>query len=84
MPKVEISFSDSEDYGDVKNQLRVRLNAGGDTISLRRTKDVTDCVLQTSTLISPFSSYDFTENGQLVTKLIMSENSKTLRRIALQ
>lgn len=78
MPKVEISFSDSEDYGDVKNQLRVRLNAGGDTISLRRTKDVTDCVLQTSTLISPFSSYDFTENGQLVTKLIMSENSKTL------
>lgn len=78
MPKVEISFAPSDDYGDVKNQLRIRLNAGGDTISIRRTKDVSDCVIQTSTMLSPFSSYDFTENGDLVTKLVMSGNSKSI------
>lgn len=77
MPKIEIAFSDSDDYGDEKSQLKIRLNAGGDTITLRRAADVKECVIQTSTMFSPFSSYDFTENGNLVEKLIMTENSKT-------
>lgn len=78
MPKIEMAFFPSSDYGTFEDQLCVKMNAGGDKLTIRRTKDVKDCVIQTSTLISPYSSYELTENGNLVSKLIMKANDGDL------
>lgn len=78
MPKIELAFYESQDYGDPSSQLKVLLNAGGDKITVRRTSGVDECVVQTSLMYSPFSSYSFSENASLVKKLIMSANEPEL------
>lgn len=78
MPVLELGFVESADCGSYNNQLSVKLNAGGDKLTIRRNKDVKQCVIQTSTLSMPFSSYEFGENGNLVSKIIMRPNSRTL------
>lgn len=78
MPKVELAFYESEDYGTPADQLKVELNAGGEKIKIRRTKSVEECVIQASLMNAPFSTYDFSENSGLIKKLIMSANDKSL------
>ena len=78
MPVVELGFSAIESYGEPNSPERVRLNAGGDTLTIRRAPDVSECKLQTSTLISPFSSYDIPENAEQVQKLLMRANDSSL------
>lgn len=78
MPKVEVGFFPSADYGTAENQLKVKINAGGDEITFRRTADVKENVVQTSTLINPFSFYEITENPNLVSKILMIMNEPAL------
>lgn len=78
MPKVLVGFEKTENYGTSENQLKVKGNFGGEVLNLRRSKDTDDITIQTSTLQNPFSSYEFKDNSSLITKVLMSENSKDL------
>lgn len=78
MPKLEIGFFPSENYGTEENQLCVKINAGGDELTIRRTQDVNEMIIQTSTLISPFSFYEISENANLVSKILMTTNDSSL------
>lgn len=78
MPKVEVGFFPAADYGTSENQLKVKINAGGDELTFRRTADVKENVLQSATLINPFSFYEITENPKLVSKILMTMNESDL------
>lgn len=78
MPVLELGFAETSDCGTYDKQLMVKLNAGGDKLTIRRNKDVGQCVIQTSTMTMPFSSYEFSENGSLISKIIMRPNSRIL------
>lgn len=78
MPKIELAFYESQDYGTPGEQLKTVLNAGGEKITVRRASGVDECVIQTSLMNSPFCSYGFAENASIVKKLIMSANDAGL------
>lgn len=78
MPKIEMGFFPSQDYGSFDNQLSVVVKAGIDKLTFLRTKGVSDCLIQTSTLNTPFSLYELSENGHLVSKMIMTPNDMEL------
>lgn len=78
MPVINISFTPSENYGTSDKQLSVKINAGGDKITFLRSSRTSDYIVQTSTLLSPFSYYEITENEELLEKLIMSSNDRAL------
>ncbi len=78
MPKIQIAFSEIEDYGTPENQVSVVLNAGGEKITIRRARSVSSITMQASSLKNPFSSFEISENAWMVTKLIMTSNSSDL------
>ena len=78
LPYIDIGFSYIEDYGTPGNQTRVKINAGGESISVYRTKDVTDSIVQCSTLNNPFGLFEVIDGKDLVLKLVMCENSSVL------
>lgn len=78
MPVYELAFIPVTEEEAAGETLKIKMNVGGDTLRIRHTKGVENCQIQTSTLLAPFSSVDFTENGNFVTKLIMKANSSDL------
>lgn len=78
MPKIEMGFFPSKDYGTMEEQLYVSVKAGVDNLRILRTKDVSECVVQASTLNTPFSLYELNENGNLISKILMTPNDSSL------
>ena len=78
LPFIDVGCLYAEDYGTPSKQLFVKLNVVGEALTIYRTKDVVDYIIQCSTLKNPFGLYEFTQKADLVTKLLMFENSKDL------
>ena len=78
LPFIDVGCLYAEDYGTPSKQLFVKLNVAGEALTIYRTKDVVDYIIQCSTLKNPFGLYEFTQKADLVTKLLMFENSKDL------
>lgn len=82
MPALDLAFSPVSEEEYAAGPSKIKMNAGGDTITIRHTKGVESCVIQTSTMLSPFSSVDFSENGSLVRKMIMRANSEDMKPLS--
>ena len=82
MPVMELAFFPVTENELAEGTLKIKMNVGGDTLSIRHTKNVDSCVIQTSTLLSPFSFVDFSENGNLIKKMIMRSNADELKPVS--
>lgn len=78
LPKIEISLSPSSDCGTPENPRKVRVNAGGETLTLYGAAGVSAYTLQTALLAFPFSRIDAPDSPETVTRVIMSANSPAL------
>ncbi len=74
MPKIELGFSEIS----TENSNSIKMNAGGDTFTVRMFPGKNENIIQTSTLIAPFSYYEITDNASRVSKLLMTTNETDL------
>lgn len=78
MPKVELGFSVVQNKDSPEKSGSVKINAGGDIFTVRFSSGKNENVIQTSTLIAPFSYYEISENPSQVSKLLMTTNGPEL------
>lgn len=77
MPKIALGFSADfavQNENSLGNLNSIKMNAGGDIFTVRMFPGKTENIIQTSTLIAPFSYYEITENSSSVLKLLMTTN----------
>jgi hypothetical protein len=53
LPFIDVGCLYAEDYGTPSKQLFVKLNVAGEALTIYRTKDVVDYIIQCSTLKNP-------------------------------
>lgn len=73
MPQIEIAF-----FPDSSEQNSIKLNAGGEVLSVYRANGVNAVIMQTATLTSPFSRFEVQDNSGSVAKLLMTANDASL------
>lgn len=78
MPKIELAFAEADDYGTPERPLSVKLNAGGEVLSVHPARGVASATLQAAALLAPFGRFELSENARLVTRLVMTSNSRAL------
>lgn len=78
MPKIELGFSDEKTEGAEKKSDFVKINAGGDILTVRIFPGTKENLIQTSTLVAPFSYYEITGSSARVLKLLMTTNDPAL------
>ena len=78
MPYFELEFLPLTDYGTSENPARIKMNIGGEILTVYRTKSVSSCVIQTSTLNNPFSFCNFNQSEGQILKFLLKSNDDSL------
>ena len=80
MPEIELAFFPEEKTALDENELsdRLKLNAGGEVLTVYRAHGVESVTIQTASLRFPFSRFEIHENAGAVSKLIMTSNPSRL------
>ena len=78
MPYYEISFSKLSSYGTSENPVKIKLNAGGEILTIYRTPSVSACVIYSSMLNNPFSFFNLSQTENQITKLLLKPSEKSL------
>ena len=72
MPEIIVKLSDYEEYAStIDKSLFVKLNAGGEQLSIKNVKNAESLVIPSSSLKMPFSLYDIAENKEVVASILM-------------
>jgi hypothetical protein len=72
MPEIIVKLSDYEEYeSTLEKSIFVKLNAGGEQLSIKNVKNAKSLVIPSSSLKMPFSLYDIAENKEVVTSILM-------------
>ncbi len=72
MPEIIVKLSDYEEYeSTLEKSIFVKLNAGGEQLSIKNVKNAESLVIPSSSLKMPFSLYDIAENKEVVTSILM-------------
>lgn len=82
MPEIELAFSaaGSEPLSETEpvSQSSIKLNAGGEVLTVHRAHGVGSVQMQTAALVSPFSRFEIQDSSGSVSKLLMTANASSL------
>ena len=72
MPEIIVKLSDYEEHtSTLEESIFVKLNAGGEQLSIKNVKNAESLVIPSSSLKIPFALYDIAENKAVVSAILM-------------
>lgn len=82
MPEIELAFSagspENIPGAEPVSQSSIKLNAGGEILTVHRAHGVDSVKMQTAALLSPFSRFEIQDSSGSVSKLLMTANDSSL------
>ncbi|MBO4858299.1 MAG: hypothetical protein J5527_07280 [Treponema sp.] len=72
MPEIIVKMIDNEEYkSTIEGNVFVKLNAGGEQLSIKNVKNANSLVIPSSALKTPFVLFDIAENKEIVQAILM-------------
>ena len=72
MPEIIVKMIDNEEYkSTIEGNVFVKLNAGGEQLSIKNVKNADSLVIPSSALKTPFVLFDIAENKEIVQAILM-------------